>query len=209
MVKIVVLASGSGSNFEVLAKKSKEGKNIEILALITDNPNAYAIERAKSFGIRYVILDYSSFKNRNEYENKLFEVINSLNPDLVVLAGYMRIIKSKSLLEKYKYRIINLHPSLLPSFPGKQGIKDAYDYGVKVTGITIHFVDEGLDSGPIIFQKAIKIKSNWSLEELEKRIHKLEYKYLWRVINSFNYGKYLIIGRKTYFVRDESTIQRR
>ncbi|MEM3372948.1 MAG: phosphoribosylglycinamide formyltransferase [Candidatus Anstonellales archaeon] len=209
MVKIVVLASGSGSNFEVLAKKSKGGKNIEILALITDNPNAYAIKRAKSFGIRYVVLDYSSFKNRNEYENKLFEVINSLNPDLVVLAGYMRIIKSKSLLEKYKYRIINLHPSLLPSFPGKQGIKDAYDYGVKVTGITIHFVDEGLDSGPIIFQKAIKIKSNWSLEELEKRIHKLEYKYLWRVINSFNYGKYLIIGRKTYFVRDESTIQRR
>ncbi|MCX8166400.1 MAG: phosphoribosylglycinamide formyltransferase [Candidatus Micrarchaeota archaeon] len=201
MVNIVVLASGSGSNFEAIVRKSEEGINIKVLALITDNPQAYAIQRANNHGIKVEVLDFNSFKSREAYEDRLFNVIDSYCPDIVVLAGYMRIIKSRELLNKYKYRIINLHPSLLPSFPGKNGISDAYNYGVKVTGITIHFVDEGMDTGPIIFQKAIRIKKSWSLKDLENKIHELEYRYLWRVINSFNYGTYIVQGRRTIFIR--------
>jgi len=185
---IVVLASGNGSNFQVLAEKSLSGElKANLKALIVDR-NCGAIERANRFGITSIIL------SKPWYEN--FErVIDKLNPELIVLAGFMRIIP-EHLVEKYFQKIVNIHPSLLPSFPGKDGIRQAYEYGAKVTGITIHFVDKGVDTGPIIFQKSIEIEDEWSLEMLEEKIHNLEHEYYWRILNDLLYKQYKIEGRK-------------
>ncbi|AFG36014.1 phosphoribosylglycinamide formyltransferase [Fervidobacterium pennivorans subsp. shakshaketiis] len=185
---IVVLASGNGSNFQVLAEKSLSGELIaNVRALIVDRACG-AIERAKKLGIEVIIL------SKPWYED--FEkVINDLKPDLVVLAGFMRIIP-EHIVAKYFPRIVNIHPSLLPAFPGKDAIKQAYDYGVKVTGITIHFVDAGVDTGPIIFQKAIEIEESWDLETLESKIHELEHENYWRVINNLLQKPHKIEGRK-------------
>ncbi len=185
---IVVLASGNGSNFQVLAEKSLSGELIaNVRALIVDRACG-AIERAKKLGIEVIIL------SKPWYED--FEkVINDLKPDLVVLAGFMRIIP-EHIVAKYFPRIVNIHPSLLPAFPGKDAIKQAYDYGVKVTGITIHFVDAGVDTGPIIFQKAIGIEESWDLETLESKIHELEHENYWRVINNLLQKPHKIEGRK-------------
>lgn len=200
MVRIIVLASGNGGNFEEIAKRAKNGAKIEIAALITDNPQAYAIQRAKNHGIPAEVIGYSSYQGRKQYEEELYRIIQKYKPELIVLAGYMRILKSKEILNTFKNRIINLHPSLLPAFPGAHGIQDAYDHGVKLTGITIHFVDEGLDSGPIIFQAGIRIKDGMSADELERKMHLLEHKHLWRVIESFEYGTYVVQGRRTNYV---------
>ncbi len=185
---IVVLASGNGSNFQVLAEKSLSGELIaDVRALIVDRACG-AIDRAKKLGVEVIIL------SKPWYED--FEkVIGNLNPDLIVLAGFMRIIP-EHIVAKYFPKIVNIHPSLLPAFPGKDAIKQAYDYGVKVTGITIHFVDAGVDTGPIIFQKAIEIEESWDLETLESKIHELEHENYWRVINNLLQKPYKIEGRK-------------
>ncbi len=185
---IVVLASGNGSNFQVLAEKSLSGELIaDVRALIVDRACG-AIDRAKRLGVEVIIL------SKPWYED--FEkVIGNLNPDLIVLAGFMRII-TEHIVAKYFPKIVNIHPSLLPAFPGKDAIKQAYDYGVKVTGITIHFVDAGVDTGPIIFQKAIEIEESWDLETLESKIHELEHENYWRVINNLLQKACKIEGRK-------------
>lgn len=185
---IVVLASGNGSNFQVLAEKSLSGELIaDVRALIVDRACG-AIDRAKKLGVEVIIL------SKPWYED--FEkVIGNLNPDLIVLAGFMRIIP-EHIVAKYFPKIVNIHPSLLPAFPGKDAIKQAYDYGVKVTGITIHFVDAGVDTGPIIFQKAIEIEESWDLETLESKIHELEHENYWRVINNLLQKPCKIEGRK-------------
>lgn len=185
--RIVVCASGSGSNFEALALASKDGRlKAQIEALIVDKP-CYAIERAKKFQIPHILL-------QKPWTVEFEKVIDEISPDLIVLAGFMRIIP-ENIVSKYFPKIVNIHPSLLPSFPGKDGIKQAYEYGVKVTGITIHFVDSGVDTGPIIFQKAIEIQDNWSLEELESAIHKLEHEYYWQVINKLLHTPFEIKNR--------------
>ncbi|WP_448375107.1 phosphoribosylglycinamide formyltransferase [Fervidobacterium sp.] len=185
---IVILASGNGSNFQVLAEKSLNGElQARVKALIVDKPCG-AIERANKLGIDSIVL------SKPWYEN--FEhLIEDINPDLIVLAGFMRIIP-ENLTQKYFLKIVNIHPSLLPSFPGKDAIKQAYEYGVKVTGITIHFVDAGIDTGPIIFQKSLEVKEDWDLETLERNIHMLEHDFYWRVVNDLLYKPYKIQGRK-------------
>lgn len=186
--RIIVCASGSGSNFEALANAYVDGRlKAQIQALVVDRM-CFAVERAKKFEIPYVLLQkpwYVDFE----------KIIENLSPDLIVLAGFMRIIPEE-IVRKYFPKIINIHPSLLPSFPGKDGIKQAYDYGVKVTGITIHFVDSGIDTGPIIFQKAIEIKDDWNIEDLEREIHKLEHEYYWQIVNKILYTRFEIHGRK-------------
>ncbi|MEN3043259.1 MAG: phosphoribosylglycinamide formyltransferase [Fervidobacterium sp.] len=186
--RIIVCASGSGSNFEELANAYVDGRlKAKIQALVVDRM-CFAVERAKKFGIPHVLLQkpwYVDFE----------KIIENLSPDLIVLAGFMRIIPEET-VRKYFPKIINIHPSLLPSFPGKDGIKQAFDYGVKVTGITIHFVDSGVDTGPIIFQKAIEIQDDWNIEDLEREIHKLEHEYYWQIVNKILYTRFEIHGRK-------------
>lgn len=186
--RIVICASGNGSNFEAIVKSVKENKLIaQIDALIVDR-ECYALERAKNYGIPSIFLKKAWYL---DFER----IINDINPDLIVLAGFMRIIPP-DIVKKYYPKIVNIHPSLLPSFPGKDSIRQAYEYGVKVTGITIHLVDDGIDTGPILFQKAIEIKEQWTLHELEEEIHKLEHEHYWQVINDILHKKYKIEGRK-------------
>ena len=173
--KLIVLASGNGSNFEAIVRHIRdENLPLKVTYLLTDNPKAYALKRAERLGIPSKILDYKSFDNRDEYNRALLKFLKSLDFDLIVLAGYMRILPPFIVREFWR-KIINIHPSLLPAFPGLHAIEKAYKYGVKVTGVTVHYVDEGVDTGPIIMQECVKIEDDDTLETLEEKIHKVEH----------------------------------
>lgn len=172
MVNIAVFASGSGSNFENLLKAKMQYANIKLL--IVDKENAYAITRANQLKIPYIYVNPKAFENKERYETQIVEYLKQYEIERIVLAGYMRYI-GKVLLANYPHKIINIHPAYLPNFPGAHGIKDAYDAKAKETGVTIHFVDEGVDTGAIIHQEKFRIEPEWTLEQLEKRVHELEY----------------------------------
>ncbi|SYW07432.1 phosphoribosylglycinamide formyltransferase [Oenococcus oeni] len=175
-IRLAVFASGNGTNFTALVNYvKKQLPNVEIVRLIVDHKNAFVIQRAKKLEIPSTYIDYRKFKDKAAAET---EIIGRLKEDQVsgiLLAGFMRII-GPDLLLAFPNRIINIHPALLPSFPGRHGIEDAFEYGVKVTGVTIHYVDNGVDSGEIIAQAPVRIKESDNLESLEKRIHRLEHR---------------------------------
>lgn len=173
MINIAVLASGNGSNFQALAEdKELEG---QIKLLLVNKAEAYAIERAKALKIDYVIIENQNYKNREQYDDALIAVLEEFNIDLVLLAGFMRMLSPK-IVDHFTNRIINIHPSILPKYPGVSAIKQAYDAKETETGVTIHYVDKGLDSGQIILQEKIKIDKSDTLESLTNAIHKLEHK---------------------------------
>lgn len=198
MINIAVLVSGRGTNLQAIInairKKQLDG---EIKIVISDNRNAYALERAKRNGIDTLVVPYVEFKNKNEYEQVIIENIDNNSIDLIVLAGYMRILSS-SFVKKYRYRIINIHPALLPSFPGLDAQRQAIEYGVKVSGCTVHFVDEGVDTGPIILQKAVEVKESDDIDSLSKRILKYEHKLLPEAIQLFAEGKINITKNRVF-----------
>ncbi len=198
---IAVLASGRGSNFKAIVNGIIRGEvNAEVKVLITNNPKAGAIKIAKRNGIPAEIVELEKFGDREEFELKIKEILDRNGAQLVVLAGYMLLLKSKALLGAYRNKIINIHPALLPAFPGVHAQKQAFDYGVKISGLTIHFVDEQLDHGPIIFQKPVDISECKSVEEVEERILKSEHGAYKKVVDSFSKGIYVIEGRKTRFI---------
>jgi phosphoribosylglycinamide formyltransferase-1 len=203
-VKIAVLASGKGSNFQAIIDAIKARRcSAAVRVLITNNHDAKAIERAKQDRIPVEIVERKAFKTREELDEKIKELLDKYEVELVVLAGYMLLIKGKPLLESYKNRIINIHPALLPSFPGEEAQKQAFDYGVRISGVTIHFVDESLDGGPIIYQEAVDISDCNTAEEVAKRILTVEHEEYAKVIDSFAHGKYSIKGRKVDYTREE------
>ena len=203
-VRIAVLASGRGSNFQAIIDSVKAGAcAADIRVLISDRQDAYAITRAKENGIPVEILDRKQFKTREELDGRIKEILDRHEVELAVLAGYMLLIKGKKLLESYKNRIINIHPALLPSFPGVDAQKQAFDYGVKISGITIHFVDENLDAGPIICQEAVDISACRDAQEAANRILETEHSAYPRAIDSFAKGKYLIEGRRAIYIPGE------
>lgn len=175
-MRVAVLASGNGSNFEVIAKafKKKQIKG-ELVWLFSDQPDAFVLKRAQRLGVPSCSFSPKEFPSKQAYEERLLQRLRENAVDLVVLAGYMRIIGG-TLLESYPQQIVNIHPSLLPSFPGLHGIKDAFDYGVKVTGVTIHTIDAGVDTGPIIAQEAVCIEETDTLASLETKIHQVEHR---------------------------------
>ena len=150
MINIGVLASGRGTNLQAIIEAVKEGK-IEgrISIVISDNRDAFALKSAKQNNIETEYINFKSFKNREDYDKEIMECLKEKDIDLVVLAGYMRILSSY-FIKMYKNRIMNIHPALLPSFPGLHAQRQAVEYGVKISGCTVHFVDEGVDSGPVI-----------------------------------------------------------
>lgn len=174
MVKVAVFASGNGSNFENLVLQEKKQKNYEIKMLLTDKKNSYAVKRSENLGIKSYIVELKDFKNKDEYENKIIEILKDEDIDLIVLGGYMKII-SPVLLKEYEGKIINIHPSYLPNYQGKDAIERCFLDKNKETGVTIHYVDQGVDTGKIIYQEKIEIERLESLESLEKKIHQLEY----------------------------------
>ena len=182
MVNVAIFASGSGTNFEEILKHVEDGSlPVHVSCLIVDKEKAFARQRARNHFIPEFYFDPKAYKNKAEYERAILEVLNDLNVDLIVLSGYMRFI-GPVLLEAYPNKIMNLHPAYLPEFPGAHSIQDAYMAKVSQTGVTVHFVDEGVDSGPIIEQRRLKIDPSWDLETLESHVHALEYELFWQVI---------------------------
>lgn len=184
MVNIAVFASGSGTNFETILQHIEDGSlPVQCQCLIVDKEQAYARTRAQQHQIEDYYFNPKSYPNKEEYEKDILKVLKDKNVDLIVLSGYMRFI-GKVLLEAYPKAIINLHPAYLPEFPGAHSIQDAFEAGVSQTGVTVHYVDEGVDTGPIIRQERVPIDPNWNLETLEEHVHAMEYDLFWQVIKS-------------------------
>lgn len=198
-IRIAVLASGRGSNFQSIIDGIKEGGiDGEIVALISDKRDAYALERAKQNGIPAHVVSRSECAGREDMNQKILEVLDSCSPDLVVLAGYMRIITDE-LLIPYRHRIINIHPALLPSFPGLDGQKQAFEYGAKVSGCTVHFVDGGCDTGPVIEQVCVDIRDCLSADEVCEKILPFEHKAMRSVVAKFSKGRFIVEGRRVRY----------
>ena len=182
MMKLAIFASGSGTNFLKLTEAIQNKEiDAELALLVCDKPGAKVIERAEKFGIKTLVYHPKDFGNKSAYETELLSELKVHGVEGIVLAGYMRLI-GEVLLDAYRGRIVNLHPSLLPSFVGKDAIEQAWKKGVKVTGITIHFVDEGMDTGPIIAQKPYEIKPTDTLESLTEEIHKIEHEWYPKIV---------------------------
>lgn len=194
-MNIAVFCSGNGTNLQAIINAVKRGYiKAKIALVVCDAPGAYALVRARKAKIKTFVLTKEGFKKRRDYDEEVIEKLDEEGIDLVVLAGFMRLL-SPEFVNKYRNRILNIHPALLPSFKGTSGVKDALDYGVKVTGPTVHFVDEGLDSGPIIIQEAVKINADDTEETLAQRIHKKEHLIYPRAIKLFVEGRLKIEGR--------------
>ena len=180
--RLAVFASGSGSNYEAIAKACSEGViDAEVVLLVCDKPGAYVLERAKRYGTECFAFNPKEYGSREAYETVLATMLDEHDVDFVCLAGYMRIV-GRVLLERYERRIVNIHPSLLPSFKGAHAIQDAVDYGVKLFGVTTHFVDETLDGGRIIDQAGVVYEGS-DIEELTNIIHGIEHKLYVKTIN--------------------------
>lgn len=172
---IAVFASGSGTNFEAIVTACRNGTiaGADVALLVCDHHDAFAVERAKRLGKKYFIFDRKAYDSKQEYETAVLEALKPYHIDLICLAGYMRIV-GQTLLEAYPKRILNIHPALLPSFKGATAIIDAFEYGVKVFGVTVHLIDNTVDGGVIISQRAFEYDGD-SLEEVEHRIHGIEH----------------------------------
>lgn len=195
-MNIAVFASGRGTNFAAIIRAVKKGAiKANLALLVCDKPGAGAIARAKRAGVKVALVKREDFATKKDFEAKIIQHLEENKIDLIVLAGYMRIVGAE-LLTKYRGRILNIHPALLPSFKGREGIKDAFDYGVKFTGVTVHFVDEEMDAGPIILQAAVKIEEDDTPASLEKKIHKIEHKIYPEAIRLFVEGRLNLEGRK-------------
>lgn len=175
-LKIAVFASGNGGNFQAIQKSIKNGiLNAEIRLLVCNKYDAYVVERAKKENIPYFIPNYTNDKSREETDETILKAVQEVEVNLLVLAGYMRLLSS-AIIKEFPNRILNIHPSLLPAFPGIHGAYDAQTWGVKFTGCTVHFVDEMMDHGSIIIQACIPILHGESLEALQQRIHEQEHR---------------------------------
>ena len=196
-MKIAVLASGSGSNLQVLIDQlhCDENSGIEIAVVIGDRKNAYALTRARNAGVSTYFVDAKNFPDREAFDAEISRLIELHDTEVIVLAGYMKLFQSP-FVRKYRNRIINIHPSLLPAFPGAHPVPDTLNYGVKVTGVTVHFVDEGIDTGPIIAQVTVPISDDDDEESLHARIQVEEHKLYPQVIKWYAAEKLKVSGRK-------------
>lgn len=215
MLKIAVLVSGGGTNLQAIIDKIAEGviTNTEIAVVISNNKNAYALERAKQAGIEAVCVSPKNYENREQFNQEFLKTLDSYQVDLVVLAGFLVVIPP-AMIQKYENRIINIHPSLIPSFcgTGYYGLKvheGALARGVKVTGATVHFVDEGTDTGPIILQKAVEVQNGDTPEILQRRVmEQAEWEILPRAIHLIANGKVTVKDKKAVVeeqIQEETT----
>jgi phosphoribosylglycinamide formyltransferase-1 len=194
--RIAVLASGRGSNFQAVIDAIAAGKiPAACVALITDNPKAYAIERAQKAGIPVTVVDFTAFPTRDAYEHALLAAMQGARADLFVLAGYMRIVGAE-IVRAFTGRMMNIHPALLPSFTGLHAQQQAAHYGVKISGCTVHFVDESLDGGPIILQKCVPVMDDDDGDSLADRIIEQEHIIFPEAIRLFCEDRLEIAGRR-------------
>lgn len=193
---IAVLVSGSGTNLQALIDAIENGSlKAEIRAVISNNPSAGALERCKRHGIQTVIHNHKAYSTKDAFETAVAQTIIESGAELVCLAGFMRVL-SPELVRKFSGRIMNIHPALLPSFPGLHGQKQALDYGVKLAGCTVHFVNEGVDAGPVILQSAVPVMDDDTEETLSARILREEHKLYPMAVQLFAEGRLKISGRR-------------
>lgn len=190
------MASGRGSNLQAIIDKCESGDvPAEVVVVISDKADAYALERARKHGIPAVHIHFPYYKNKDEYERRVVMELNEYGVELVCLAGYMRLV-GKVLLEAFPGRMMNIHPALLPSFKGLHAQQQAVDYGVKISGCTVHFVDEGMDTGPIILQAAVPACYEDSGDDLAARILEQEHRIYPEAVKLFAEGRLSVEGRK-------------
>ena len=197
ITNIAVLVSGRGSNLQSIIDNIENGTipHASVKVVISDVDGTYALERAQQHGIEAVFVDPNKYDNKTSFENEILRILAAHDIELVLLAGYMRVVGA-NLLETFKGRIINIHPALLPSFPGLHGQQQAFDHGVKVSGCTVHFVDEGVDTGPIIIQRCVPVLEDDTADVLADRILEQEHKIFPEAVRLFVQGKLIIKGRK-------------
>lgn len=171
---VVVLASGGGTNLQAILDQLHGQGEVEVVGVGTDKPGAYALERAVAAKVPTAVFSRDEYPDREARDTAMADWIDSTGAELIALAGYMQLV-STSFVERFRGRIVNVHPALLPSFPGLDAIGQALEQGVKVTGVTVHFVDEGTDTGPVILQRAVEVPANWDRDELEQTIHAVEH----------------------------------
>lgn len=201
MKRIAILLSGRGSNFRAIFEAIKSGfiENAFIELVISDKADAQGLNFAKENNLRALFLDSKNFSNRKDYDKKLVETLKSHNIDLVCLAGFMRIV-GEEVVGAFENKILNIHPSLLPSFPGLDAQKQALEYGVKITGCTVHFVDTKVDHGPILLQAAVEVKDNDTVESLSNRILIYEHKIYPYAVKLFVEDRLKLDGRKVHIL---------
>lgn len=174
-LKIGVLISGSGTNLQAIVDRIADGSlNAEVALVVSSRPGVRGIERARAAGLPVLVMEKSEYAEPEAADAKIASALKEAGCEYVIMAGYMRMVR-KPLLEAYPGRIVNLHPALLPSFKGAHAIQDAFDYGVKVTGVTVHFADDKYDCGPIIAQRALPVEEDWDVDTLEEHIHAIEH----------------------------------
>lgn len=195
-LKIAVLASGSGSNLQAIIDEIKSGfLPVELALVLSDKPQAYALQRAKAAGVPTKVLLPADFASREDYDAELVRLLKASGAEAVALAGYMRLV-TPVFLQAFSHRVLNIHPALLPSFPGLHGQRQAFEYGVKVAGCTVHFVDEGMDSGPIILQAPVPVLEDDDADSLAARILEQEHIIYPLALRLLAEGKLLIEGRR-------------
>jgi phosphoribosylglycinamide formyltransferase 1 len=197
-MRIGVLISGSGTNLQAIIDASESGAlEADVVVVISNHDSARGLVRAKEHGIDGVYIDRSNYESVRAYNSALRDILREYVVDVVVMAGYMRLL-GKEVLDAYPNRVLNIHPSLLPSFAGASGIKDAFDAGVKVTGVSVHFANEVFDEGPIIAQEAVVIDEDDTLPSLEAKIHAVEHRIYPRVLELLAKDRVQIDGRKVH-----------
>lgn len=207
-LRLGVLVSGGGSNLQSIIDNCESGYlPADVVIVISSKEGAYALERAKKHNIPSTVIIPKNYKNREEYEDEMIKILNSYNVDLVILAGYIKVLSPK-LVRAFQGRIMNIHPALIPSFCGegyygKKVHKAVLDYGAKITGVTVHFVDEGADTGPIILQRAVNVKEDDTPETLAARVLEQEHKIYPDAIKLFAEGRLEINGRRVKITSKE------
>jgi len=186
--RIVVLASGGGTNLQAIIDRLHGEGRVEVVGVGSDKVDAFALERARSAKIETGVFTRERHGDRLTRDLAMADWIDSLTADLVVLAGYMQLV-SPEFVARFRGRMINVHPALLPSFPGLDAIGQAIEHGVRVTGVTVHYVDEGTDTGPIILQRAVNIPANWDRDDLEEAIHTIEHEIYPEAIGMISEGR--------------------
>lgn len=202
MKQIAVLASGQGTNLEAILEAVERGEIAgRVVLVISDRAEAPALDRAVRHRVNALFLNPGEYAGREEFDRALIDELKKAQVDLVVLAGYMRLL-TPQLINAFPQKILNIHPSLLPAFPGLDGVEQAFEYGVKVTGCTVHFVDEGLDSGPVILQEAVPVIQHETVNTLHQRIHAAEHRLYPTAVDLYCRDRLKVEGRRCLIIDD-------
>ncbi len=204
-INLAVLVSGSGSNLQAIIDNVESGKLDAVIRVVISNvPGIRALDRAKDHNIPAVVISHKDFTTREECDREIIAILKSHSVDLVIMAGFMRILTSV-LLKTFSGKIMNIHPALLPSFPGLHVQQKAFDYGVKFSGCTVHFADEGVDTGPIIIQAVVPVYNEDTADILQQRILKEEHRIYSQAIQFYAEGRLQIYGRKVHITNSYTT----